>query len=260
LVDNQMASPDEWLAARRRLLKRERELNQLIDELGQARRELPWLPVTKEYRFEGDRGAISLSDLFDGRSMLIVYHIMFGPDWTAACPGCSNLVDEFNHQLVHLNHHDVSLVCVSHAPIEKLLAYKQRMGWTMPYVSALHSDFNFDFGVSFTSSQVRSGATYNFEPFDFQQEIESAKGNELVADAAASCGTTVADYVTSEKPGLSVFVQQDGVVYRTYSAYAPDASMNLRFAELLERTPVGEAAVRAIRRRDEYPPGPRSVQ
>ncbi len=154
---------EEWLAARLELLKDEKELTRRSDELARRRQELPWVRIDKEYRFETDEGSASLADLFRGRSQLLVYHFMFGPDYTAGCPSCSSIADGFNGFVVHLANHDVMLAAVSRAPLAKLQAYKRRMGWTFPWASSLGSDFNFDFNVSFTEEQQREGAVeYNY--------------------------------------------------------------------------------------------------
>jgi predicted dithiol-disulfide oxidoreductase (DUF899 family) len=253
LTEHKVGTREEWLAARRGLLEREKELTRLNDELACERRELPWVPVEKEYRFETDEGTKTLAELFDGRSQLLVYHLMFGPEWTAACPGCSALADHLDRALVHLNARDVTMICISHAPHEKVQAYRRRMGWTFPYVSSFGSDFNFDFGVSFTEEQRRDNdAEYNFERVDFAKVLEDFAGSDSMADAAASCGTDLAGYVTTEGPGLSAFVLSDGVVYHTYSSYAPEINFMVFFGQLLERAPKGGDDSVATLRHDEY--------
>ena len=243
---------EEWLAASRKLHAREQELTQEREELAKARRELPWVPIERDYLFDTDEGTKTLPALFDGRSQLLVYHLMFGPDWTAACPGCSMLADHFDGALVHLNARDVTLICASRAPIEKLQAYKERMGWKFPYVSTFGSDFNFDFHVSFTEGQKHEGAEYNFEPVDFDKVVEEFSGSDTMAQAAASCGIDLEEYVTREGPGLSAFALEDGVVYHTYSAYAPEANFLVFFGQLLERAPKEPAEDLPVRRNDEY--------
>lgn len=250
MTEHKIGTPEEWLAARRELLERERELTRLSEELTRQRRELPWVRVDKEYTFETDEGTKTLAELFDGRSQLLMYHIMFGPDWTGACPGCSGLADHLDPTLVHLNHRDVTMVCASHAPSEKLQAYKRRMGWKFPYVSTFGSDFGYDYRVSFTEDQRRS-AEYNFEPVDFQQVLEEFAQNDFIAEGAAACGTDVAGYVTREGPGLFAFALADGVVYHTYSAYAPESNFMVYYGQLLDRTSKGGAEV-GLRRHDEY--------
>ena len=161
-----VVSVEDWLAARRELLSREKELTRLRDELARQRRELPWVRVDKAYRFESDDGTKTLKELFDGRSQLLVYHFMLGPEWTEGCPSCSFWADSFDGSIVHLNQRDVGMLCVSRAPLEAIEAYKHRMGWSFPWVSSLQSDFNFDFAVSFTEQQRANGADYNFGPID----------------------------------------------------------------------------------------------
>src|SRR5215469_4282322 len=162
-MHNQVVSRDQWLNARIELLRREKELTQLSDEVARRRQELPWVRVDKTYRFATDNGSASLKDLFRGRSQLLVYHFMFGPDYAAGCPSCSMIADGFNGFAVHLANHDVTLIAMSRAPLAKLLAYKQRMGWTFPWASSHGSDFNFDFNVSFTEAQEKKGAVeYNY--------------------------------------------------------------------------------------------------
>jgi predicted dithiol-disulfide oxidoreductase (DUF899 family) len=226
-----MATPktgtrEEWLAARLELLKAEKELTRRSDELARRRQELPWVRVDKEYRFETDEGRASLADLFRGRSQLLVYHFMFGPDYTAGCPSCSAIADGFNGFVVHLANHDVTLSAVSRAPLAKLNAFKRRMGWSFPWASSLSGDFNFDFNVSVTEEQQREGGTeYNYQ----RGAVSESRGAEKptptratpdgAAKGAAMTGTDVATYAR-ERPGMSAFALDDGVVYHTYSTYA----------------------------------------
>src|SRR6266403_1154145 len=215
----------EWLTARIELLAAEKELTRRSDELARRRQELPWVRIDKEYRFETDNGNATLKDLFQGRSQLLVYHFMFGPDYTAGCPSCSMIADGFEGFAAHLANHAVTLSAVSRAPLAKLQAYKRRMGWTFPWASSLGGDFNFDFNVSFTEEQQRKGGIeYNYrrEP---EWELRSDEGmasrmpGTPVGDNAAMTGTDPATY-TRERPGMSAFVLEDGVVYHTYSTYA----------------------------------------
>jgi predicted dithiol-disulfide oxidoreductase (DUF899 family) len=253
MPDHETGTREQWVSARKKLIDREAELAKLNDELTQLRRELPWVPIDKEYEFETEEGTKTLAELFDGRSELLVYHLMFGPDWTGACPGCSFLADQLDGPILHLNAHDVTMVCVSHAPYEKLAAYKERMGWRFPYVSSFGSDFNFDFGVSFTEEQRRNGAEYNFQKVDFEQVREQLAGDPQVVEGAAACGIDVEEYVTSEAPGLSAFELEDGVVYHTYSSYAPDfGGYRLHYNQLRDRAPKGGNEEILIRRHDEY--------
>ena len=247
----------EWLAARLELLKAEKELTRRSDELARRRQELPWVRIDKEYRFETDEGSASLADLFRGRSQLLVYHFMFGPDYTAGCATCSTIADGFNGFVVHLANHDVTLSAVSRAPLAKLQAYKRRMGWTFPWASSLGGDFNFDFNVSFTEEQQREGAIeYNYrrEPAwtarDRRLTDETRRGP--VADNAAMTGTDVATY-TRERPGMSAFVLEDGVVYHTYSAYARGLDGLWGMYQWLDRAPKGRNETGMWwRRHDEY--------
>jgi predicted dithiol-disulfide oxidoreductase (DUF899 family) len=209
---------EEWLAARLELLKEEKELTRRSDELARQRQNLPWIPIDKDYRFETGQGIASLADLFQGRSQLLVYHFMFGPDYQAGCPSCSAIADGFNGFVVHLANHDVTLTAVSRAPLAKLQAYKQRMGWTFPWASSFGGDFNVDFNVWFTEEQQRAGTVeYNYRRSRFVMDATPVP--EPVAQFAAMCGTDAATF-TRERPGMSAFVLEDGVVYHTYSSYA----------------------------------------
>src|ERR1051326_7894477 len=216
---------EAWLAARLELLKAEKELTRRSDELARRRQELPWVRIDKEYQFETDEGSGSLGDLFRGRSQLLVYHFMFGPDYKAGCPHCSAIADGFNGFVVHLANHDVTLSAVSRAPLAKLRAYKKRMGWTFPWASSLGGDFNFDFNVSLTEEQQREGTVeYNYrrEPAWAEAGIGDSltkRGEEPVAEIAATTGTDVATF-TRERPGMSAFVFDNGVIYHAYSTCA----------------------------------------
>jgi predicted dithiol-disulfide oxidoreductase (DUF899 family) len=237
MTDHRTGTREEWLAERLALLEREKELTRRSDELARERLELPWVPIEKDYRFDSEDGPKSLAELFDGRSQLLVYHFMFGPDYTAGCPICSAAADSFDGAIPHLNHRGVTFLCVSRAPLEKLHAYGRRMGWSFPWVSSLGSDFNLDFGVSFTEEQQREGLEYNYRSFDPSPILESAAGTPL-DDIAASCGTDPAGYM-SEAHGLSAFALVDGVVYHTYSCYARGPEFLLAFYPLLDRSPLG---------------------
>src|SRR5690348_16636193 len=208
-----------WLAARLELLRAEKEHTRRGDELARLRQQLPWVRVEKDYRFDTDRGSATLADLFEGRSQLVVYHFMFGPDYKAGCPSCSSIADGFDGFAVHLANHDVTLAAVSRAALAKLQAYKKRMGWRFPWASSLGSDFNFDFNVSFTEQEQRSGSIeYNFERNGHAMD-ETTQVPPVVAKIAASCGTDVPTY-TRDRPGLSTFVRDGGAIYHTYSTYA----------------------------------------
>src|SRR5919199_5729502 len=218
MTKHRTGTREEWLAERLELLDAEKELTRRSDELAKLRQELPWVRIDKEYRFETDEGRASLADLFQGRSQLLVYHFMFGPDYAAGCPSCSSIADGFNGIAVHLANHDVMLWAVSRAPLAKLQAYKRRMGWTFPWASSLGSDFNFDFNVSFTEEQQREGVVeYNYRRGGHAMDRTPAP--EPVAQLAATCGTDAPTY-SRDRPGLSAFVREDGVVYHTYSSYA----------------------------------------
>src|SRR4051794_40031473 len=209
---------EEWLAARLELLEAEKELTRRSDELAQRRQELPWVRIDKTYRFETDDGNASLADLFCGRSQLLVYHFMFGPDYQAGCPHCSAIADGFNPVAVHLANHDVMLWAVSRAPLEKLQAYKRRLGWSFPWASSFKNDFNYDFNVAFTEEQQRSGAAvYNYRKSGFSARSPEDP-QKMESEIAATAGTDWETF-TREAPGMSAFVTEDGAVYHTYSAF-----------------------------------------
>jgi predicted dithiol-disulfide oxidoreductase (DUF899 family) len=245
------ATREQWLAARLELLEAEKELTRHSDEVARRRQELPWVPVEKDYRFETTDGRASLADLFGGRSQLLVYHLMFGPDWTGACPSCSAIADGFNGSVVHLQHHDVAFYAVSRAPVEKLEAYKRRLGWTFPWASSLDSDFNYDFNTSITEEQQRSGGEYNYRPVD-SSWLEDVDPSSTVARFAAMAGTDAAGF-TRERPGMSAFAMKDGVVHHTYSTYARGLDGLWGMYQWLDRAPLGRNEPDAWwRRRDEY--------
>jgi len=236
-MQNQVVSRDEWLAARLGLLKEEKELTRRSDQLARRRQELPWVRIDKEYRFETDEGNASLAELFKGRSQLLVYHFMFGPDYTAGCPSCSAIADGFDGFVVHLANHDVTLSAVSRAPLAKLQAYKRRMGWTFPWASSLDGDFNFDFNISFTELQQREGAVeYNYRRRSHAMDATPAP--EPVARFAATCGTDAPAY-SRERPGMSAFVLEGGIVYHTYSTYARGLDGLWGMYQWLDRAPKG---------------------
>ena len=242
----------EWLAARLELLRAEKELTRRSDELARQRQELPWVRIDKDYRFETDEGSASLADLFRGCSQLLVYHFMFGPEYTAGCPACSAIADGFDGFVVHLENHDVTLTAVSRAPLDKLQAYKRRMGWTFPWASSLDDDFTFDFDVSFTEEQQREGAVeYNYRAMDFRPVLEAGDQGPI-AEFAAVCGTDAATYLR-EAPGMSAFALEDGAVYHTYSAYARGVDSLWGMYQWLDRAPKGRNETGLwFRRRDEY--------
>lgn len=240
MTTHPVASRAEWLADRLALLRAEKEYSRLGDELAQQRQSLPWVRLDDDYLFETEAGTVSLADLFQGRSQLLVYHFMFGPDFEAGCPSCSAIADGFNGSVVHLANHDVMLWAVSRAPLAKLLAFRDRMGWTFPWASSADSRFNFDFNVSFTEAQQRSGVEYNYAR---EQALEWRAGQDgggagPVAELAATTGTDVPTYIR-DRPGLSAFVLEDGVVYHTYSSYARGVDGLWGMYQWLDRAPKG---------------------
>ena len=246
---------EEWMAARLQLLAAEKELTHRSDALALQRQQLPWVRVDKDYRFDTVTGRASLQDLFQGRSQLLVYHFMFGPDYSAGCPSCSMIADGFDRFAVHLAQHDVMLCAVSRAPIAKLEAYRERMGWTFPWASSAAGDFNADFNVSFTEAQQRDrGIDYNYrrEPAWGWREGEPGGGEGPVAELAASTGTDMAGY-TRERPGMSAFVREDGAVYHTYSTYSRGLDALWGAYQWLDRAPKGRNETGVWwRRHDEY--------
>jgi predicted dithiol-disulfide oxidoreductase (DUF899 family) len=243
----------EWLAARLELLEAEKELTRRSDDLARRRQELPWVRIDKEYRFDTDVGSASLADLFRGRSQLLVYHFMFGPDYTAGCPSCSAIADGFDGFAVHLENHDVALSAVSRAPLAKLQGYKRRMGWKFPWASSSGNDFNADFNVRITEEQQREGGVeYNYRR-ESAWQLRDADGP--VAEFAAMTGTDVPTYIR-ERPGMSAFVLDDGVVYHSYSAYARGLDGLWGMYQWLDRAPKGRNETGVWwRRHDEYKKG-----
>ncbi len=249
MTEHRTGTREEWLAARLELLEAEKELTRRGDELAQRRQELPWVRIDKEYRFDTAEGNASLADLFQGRSQLLVYHFMFGPDYTAGCPACSAIADGYNGSVVHLANHDVMLWTVSRAPLAKLQAYKRRMGWTFPWASSFGGDFNFDWNVGFTEAQQREGIEYNYRREGAWREPPETSGEVTFA---AMSGTDVATYAR-EGPGMSAFALEDGVVYHTYSAYARGLDALWGMYQWLDRAPKGRNETGLwFRRHDEY--------
>jgi predicted dithiol-disulfide oxidoreductase (DUF899 family) len=246
MTDHQVGTREEWLAAREQLLVREKEHTRVGDELARQRRELPWVRVEKEYRFDTDDGEQALAELFDGRSQLLVYHFMFGPSYEVGCPVNSSIADTVDGLLPHLHARDVTFVLVSQAPLEKLQAYKRRMGWRLPWVSAAPTDFNFDLGFSHTAEQGR-------------EVVEAMMGNggvpPIVEHNARSSGTDVAGYMT-ESPGFSTWVHEDGSVYQAYSTTWRGLEFVMGYYPILDHAPKGRDEGAAwqlwIRRHDEY--------
>ena len=243
---------EEWLAARLDLLVAEKELTRRSDELARQRQDLPWVRIDNKYVFDTDEGTASLADLFRGRSQLLIYHFMFGPDYEAGCPSCSAIADGFNGSVVHLANHDVTLCAVSRAPLAKLQAYKQRMGWSFPWASSSDSDFNYDFHVTHTREEWQSGAVeYNFRTVDLRLP-ETGEENPFVAAITSSVGTDWPTYRT-EGPGMSAFALDDGVIYHTYSTYERGVDALWGMYPWLDRAPLGRnETVLWWRRHDEY--------
>lgn len=238
-MEHSVVSRDEWLEARRTLLMKEKEMTRMRDRINADRLALPWVKVDKDYVFTTPTGRKTLAELFDGRSQLVVYHFMFGPDWEAGCPGCSFLADHLDGAIVHLNNHDVSFVCVSRAPLDKIEAYKRRMDWHFPWVSSFGSDFNFDYHVSFTKEELAAGpVTYNFRE-------------------------TPAEQAHDELPGLSSFYRDtDGTVYHTYSNYARGGEEMLGTMMILDCAPLGRnegSTMDFVKRHDEYETRPKAA-
>ena len=244
MTDHKVVGREEWQAAREELLQREKEHTRMEDELARQRRELPWVAIQKEYRFDADDGTRTLSELFDGRSQLLIYHFMFGPSYEAGCPVNSSIADGLNGLLPHLHARDVTLLLVSRAPLAKLQAYQQRMGWSLPWVSAANTDFNFDFGASYTKEQVR----------EFIAPVEGSLP-PIVRQNASAVGTDVRGYL-SESPAMSAFTLQDGAVYQTYATTARGVEFLMSYYPILDRAPMGrdesDGFQTWIRRHDEY--------
>jgi predicted dithiol-disulfide oxidoreductase (DUF899 family) len=245
LTNHRTGTREEWATAREELLAREKEHTRLGDELAERRRELPWVRVEKEYRFDTDDGTRTLAELFDGRSQLLVYHFMFGPSYEAGCPTCSSMADTIDGAIPHLHARDVTMMYVSQAPLEKLQAYKRRMGWNMPWVSSAASDFNFDLGFSSSEEQTREWVASMLE--------EGAP--PIVEHNARSSGTDATGYLT-QLFGFSAFALDDGVVYQTYATTGRGVEFLMGYYGILDRTPKGRDEGDAfqvwIRRHDEY--------
>ena len=219
---------EELIAGSKKLREKQHELANQLAELTEKRRELPWVKVKKTYTLDTEDGPKTLEELFDGRSQLIVYHMMFGPSWKAACPGCTHLVDHIDPTLPHLNARDVTVMAISHAPIDKLRAYKRRMGWELPLASSSSSDFNADFGASFNQEQSD----------EIAKEVMPRFGDdEAIAKAAESCGINVREYVTTEAPGLDVFVRDSGAIYHTYTSVPDGDDIDIGYNQFLDRAP-----------------------
>jgi predicted dithiol-disulfide oxidoreductase (DUF899 family) len=245
-----IGSRKDWLAARVALLAAEKELTRQSDELARRRQALPWVRIEKDYQFDTDEGTASLDDLFRGRSQLLIYHFMFGPDYKAGCPSCSMIADGFNGFAVHLANHDVMLWAVSRAPLAKLQEYKRRMGWTFPWASSQDGDFNFDFDVALTEEQQQAGgAEYNYRS---EPRCNPAELPQPVREFAASCGTDAPTFLR-DRPGMSAFVREGGAIYHTYSTYARGLDGLWGAYQWLDRAPKGRNETGPWwRRHDEY--------
>ena len=244
MPEDRIGTREDWQAARDELAKLEAEQAQRNEEIKKKRLELPWVPVEKEYEFDTEDGKKTLAELFDGRSQLLAYNIMFGPDYAkGACPGCSNLADGLDGALVHLNHRDVTLIAFSRAPIERLTAYKQRMGWQFPYVSTYNSDFAFDFGLAVTEEQAQQ-----------MPEVKEMIDNppDWLEEWSRQIGARLEDGLR-EAPGWISFARENGTVYHTYTVTAPDPFVAPYYAFLVERTPKGSSDDFRAWRKDEYP-------
>jgi predicted dithiol-disulfide oxidoreductase (DUF899 family) len=255
---NKTGTREDWLKARLDLLKAEKDLTKRSDALAEQRQELPWVRIDKDYKLETDEGPVSLAGLFKSRSQLLVYHFMFGPDYTGGCPSCSMIADGFNGFQTHLAHHDVMLWAVSRAPLAKLQAYKKRMGWNFPWASSAGSDFNADFNVWFSAEQQRNGdVDYNYrqgERAPKNRASESLPASDSPASQfAAMCGTDLPTY-TRDLPGMSAFAIQDGAIYHTYSTYARGLDGLWGAYQWLDRAPMGRNEEKGVwwKRRDEY--------
>jgi predicted dithiol-disulfide oxidoreductase (DUF899 family) len=262
MTSHRIGTREEWLAASAALLEREKELTRMGDELARQRRELPWLPVEKEYTLQTEDGARTLAELFDGRSQLLVYHFMFGPGYEGGCPSCSSTADSFNGVLAHLKARDVAMICVSHAPIEKLLAYRERMGWSFTWASSQDSDFNLDFGVSAGEPMVNDSAALRPEANELAllkmlNEQPTIRENLplVTAQNATATGTDLEGYF-SEGHGVSTFAREGGSVYHCYSSYARGTEFLMGYYAILDRAPrgrdEGDQPMGWLRRHNEY--------
>ncbi len=252
-----IVSQEEWTTARVDLLKAEKELTKLSDDVTQKRQQLPWVKIGKDYQFNTDAGNSMLAELFKGRSQLLIYHFMFGPDFDAGCPHCSAIADGFNGIYTHLANHDLMLWAVSRAPLEKLNAFKKRMQWTFPWASSFNSDFNYDFNVSFTPEQQRSGnVEYNYNQGNVHSKQSEINSNDTAPEEGKKiAATTGADWATytQEAPGMSAFALHEGTVYHTYSAYARGMDGLWNIYQWLDRAPLGRnESGMWMRRHDEY--------
>ena len=244
MPEHKIGTREDWQSAREELAKLEAEQAKLNEEVKRKRLELPWVPIEKDYQFATENGVKTLAELFDGRSQLLAYNIMFGPDYTlGACPGCTSLADGLDGTLVHLNHRDVTLICFSRAPIDRLTAYKRRMGWQFPYVSTYKSDFPFDFNLALTEQQVQHTP-------EVKNTIDHPP--DWLEDWSRQVGAELKDGLR-ENPSWIAFARENGTVYHTYTVSAPDPFVAPYFEFLLERTPKGPSVEPRAWRKDEYP-------
>lgn len=262
MANHKIVGREEWLQARKELLKEEKELTHRSDAVAKMRQELPWVKIDKDYHFEAENGTVSLAELFQGRSQLIIYHFMFGPDYEAGCPSCSSIADSFNGVYTHLANHDVMFQVVSRAPLAKLLDYRKKMGWSFPWASSFESDFNYDFHVSFTPAQQQNGETeYNYESGGVSSkdnDIQKENASEATKEIAAGVGLDWAAY-SREAPGMSAFIMHNGEVYHTYSAYARGLDVLWNMYQWLDRAPLGRNEKGAwVRRHNEYSNAPKT--
>jgi predicted dithiol-disulfide oxidoreductase (DUF899 family) len=262
MTSHRIGTRAEWLAARAELLEREKQLTRMGDELARQRRELPWVPVDKQYPLQTEHGPKTLAQLFDGRSQLVVYHFMFGPGYQAGCPACSSTADSFNGVLAHLEARDVTMICVSRAPLEKLLAYRERMGWSFNWASSHESDFNFDFGVSAREGMTHDPAAPRLEASELAllkllNEQPAVRENlpRIAIQNASATGTDLDGYF-SEGHGVSTFARESGTVYHCYSSYARGTEFLMGYYAILDRAPKGrdegDQPMSWLRRHDEY--------
>ncbi|MFL5504713.1 MAG: DUF899 family protein [Gemmatimonadaceae bacterium] len=244
MAGHKIGTREEWQTARDKLAKLEAELAERNEEIKRKRLELPWVPVVKQYEFDTADGKKTLAELFDGRSQLLAYNIMYGPDYVAgACPGCTSLADGFDGQLIHLNKRDVTFLCFSRAPIDRLTAYKKRMGWQFPYVSTHGTDFPFDFGLALTKQQAQGIP-------EVKQMVDNPPG--WLQEWSEQVGAELEDGLR-ESPSYIAFARENGTIYHTYTVMAPDPFVAPFFSMLLERTPKPQPAEPRSWRKDEYP-------
>ena len=262
MTSHRIGTREEWVSASAELLKREKELTRMGDELARQRRELPWVPVEKQYTLQTEQGRRTLAELFDGRSQLLVYHFMFGADWEAGCPTCSSTADSFNGVLAHLGANDMTLICVSHAPLEKLLAYRERMGWSFSWASSFESAFNFDYGVSAAeagrhdpAAPVREANEMELLRLLHEQPAVGENLPQIALRNASASGTDLEGYF-SQGHGFSAFAREGESVYHCYSSYARGTEFLMGYYAIMDRAPKGrdegDQPMSWLHRHDEY--------